>query len=92
MANSNSNNPVPVELPGLEVMRPNLTRVTTPTLTIYYSYNTPVAFWSPATGLVVHENVWSQTTGRHLNLIEPDKSGRVTAEQFRTLLGRAYNG
>lgn len=36
----------------------------------YFSYRTLVAFWTPDKGLVVHENDWSTTTGKHLNWID----------------------
>ena len=38
-------------------------------LAIYFSYRTPVAFYTLKTGLVISENVWSRTTGKHLNWI-----------------------
>ena len=52
----------------------------------YYSYTTLVAFRSLATGLVVHKNDWSRTTGSHLNAIDDDHSKRVDSEEFSRLL------
>lgn len=52
----------------------------------YFSYFTLVAFSSDKTGLVCRRNVWGQTTGKHLNWIEPDHSKRVEAEEFNKLL------
>lgn len=54
-------------------------------LTVYFSYETVVAFRSPKTGLVVSENVWSTTTGKHLNAIGP-KDMRIDNEEFQILL------
>jgi len=51
-------------------------------LELYFSYETLVAFQSPETGLVVSENVWSTTTGRHLNEIHPNKDIRIPYEEF----------
>ena len=49
----------------------------------YFSYRTLVAFRRPSTGLVVRENVWGPTTGKHLNWIDGGrKKERLTHEQF----------
>ena len=48
----------------------------------YFSYATLVAFEYKGK-LVVHENVWSNTTGKHLNSIDGgDKKNRLSAEKF----------
>ena len=39
-------------------------------LDVYFSYKTPVAFRAPGFGLVVRENEWGPTTGKHLNAID----------------------
>lgn len=59
------------------------------TLEVYFSYQTPVAFRTPATGLVCRVNDWSTTTGKHLNAIQPDKSKRVSGEEFERLFSQA---
>ena len=41
-----------------------------PTIDVYFSYKTPVAFETIETGLVVRENDWGPTTGKHLNWID----------------------
>ena len=62
-------------------------------VTIYFSYETPVAFMAPGIKLVVRENDWGPTTGKHLNWIDggsPDrKAERVGGERFKTLLAEA---
>jgi hypothetical protein len=56
-------------------------------LTIYFSYQTIVAFRSPETGLIVTMNDWGPTTGKHLNRIDGgDKSSRYARPAFETLL------
>lgn len=55
-------------------------------LTLYFSYETVVAFSSPHSGFVISKNVWSVTTGRHLNEINDLKSNRVSHEAFLVLL------
>jgi len=56
-------------------------------LTFYFSYDTIVAFSSPETGLVVHENDWSTTTGKHLNQIDRgNKKNRIPASEFEAKL------
>lgn len=58
-------------------------------VTFYYSYTTLVAFRAPSIGLVVRQNDWSTTTGKHLNWIDGgDKKNRVTAEQFEERLAQ----
>ena len=54
-------------------------------LTIYFSYKTPVAFETPG-HLVVSENVWGNTTGKHLNWINSDKSNRLDRGEFEKQL------
>lgn len=49
--------------------------------TFYISYDTCVAFTDDS-GLVVSENVWSKTTGRHLNDIDPNKDKRIPHGEF----------
>ena len=54
-------------------------------LTIYFSYKTPVAFYTSG-NLVVSENVWGNTTGKHLNWIDPVKSNRLDHNEFEKQL------
>jgi len=60
----------------------NTLRVDTASITLYYSYRTIVAFHTIKTGLVICENVWGTTTGKHLNWINPDHSVRLDYETF----------
>lgn len=55
-------------------------------LTLYYSYKTIVAFNTLFTGLVCRQNDWQKTTGKHLNVIQPDKKKRLPSEQFEAKL------
>jgi hypothetical protein len=48
----------------------------------YFSYKTLVAFNHKSTGLVIRENLWGNTTGKHLNWIDNDKSKRVDTPTF----------
>lgn len=53
---------------------------------IWFSYGTPVAFQVEGHRRVVHENIWSKTTGKHLNWIDGgDKRSRVGSEEFQRL-------
>lgn len=58
------------------------------TISLYYSYDTIVAFHD-GQGLVCSVNQWTVTTGKHLNWIQPDKKRRVNAETFDKLLAEA---
>ncbi len=61
-------------------------------LEVWFSYQTPVAFRTAHTGLVIRENDWAQTTGKHLNAIDPDHKRRISGEEFeerwQSILGR----
>lgn len=62
----------------------NFTRTTDTTGRVFYfSYTTVIAFTDGFGGLVVTENVWGPTTGKHLNWIDGgDKSTRLGREAF----------
>jgi hypothetical protein len=51
---------------------------------VWYSYTTPVAFKVQSGMLVVRENNWSRTTGRHLTMIDHNRGGRVSGEVFQS--------
>lgn len=56
-------------------------------LTLYFSYETCVAFDTPYGKTVVSKNVWSTTTGRHLNEIDGGrKDERVEHAEFKRRL------
>jgi hypothetical protein len=67
--------------------RPNFSRVELGDgdLSVYFSYETPIAFNTRATGWVVRENEWGPTTGRHLNYVDDGSSTRVSGVEFRRL-------
>ena len=52
--------------------------VTVGPLTLYFSYQTCVAFYPPAGRRVVSENVWGPTTGRHLNELDGGRKDERT--------------
>lgn len=55
--------------------------------TLWYSYKTLVAFRAPNHPLVVSENVWTPTTGKHLNMIDGgEKKNRVDHQTFQRLV------
>lgn len=65
---------------------PNTTRIDTDDYVVWYSYTTPVAFLVHGQEKVVRENEWSNTTGKHLNMIDGgDKKSRVDSETFQEL-------
>lgn len=57
----------------------NLSEVYIGRLTVWFSYETPVAFAVPGLGRRISENIWGSTTGKHLNSIAGQ---RVPREQF----------
>jgi hypothetical protein len=52
---------------------------------LYFSYDTVVAFCGDGE-MVISQNVWGPTTGKHLNAIDTDKSRRVSREVFEEKL------
>ncbi|MFZ2992412.1 MAG: hypothetical protein WA061_01740 [Microgenomates group bacterium] len=54
--------------------------------TLFYSYETIVAYSDRTDGLVVSKNCWQTTTGRHLNWIDPDKKVRLERDVFESKL------
>lgn len=65
----------------LENITTNLTCVIVGNIVLYFSYKTPIAFIKDQE-LVCSENVWSRTTGKHLNKIMRDKKTRINHEEF----------
>lgn len=56
-------------------------------LTLLFSYETCVAFYHPLSGWVVSENIWSATTGKHLNQNTPVVAkDRIPYERFSRML------
>ena len=63
-------------------------RVDIGTLSLYFSYETVIAF-QDSDGLKVRENDWSTTTGKHLNWIDGGgeaKKSRLPSQQFEDAL------
>lgn len=55
-------------------------------MSLYFSYETIVAFHTFQTGMVICKNIWGTTTGKHLNWLDTDKSTRVCYEDFKAKL------
>lgn len=55
-------------------------------VTFYFSYKTCIAFETPEGEQVILKNYWSNTTGKHLNAINPDKKIRVNQLTFDKLI------
>ena len=51
-------------------------------LTVWFSYQTPVAFQIGGNPRVIRENTFSKTTGKHLNWLG---HSRVSSEEFEKL-------
>ena len=61
----------------------NAMRVEVGPVTLYFSYQTLVAFNAPGFDSVVSENSWGSTTGKHLNWIDGgDKKNRLPSDAF----------
>jgi len=73
-------------LPEIRITSVNSADVTIGNLTVYFSYQTPIAFQTAKTGLVCRVNDWSTTTGKHLNAIQPNKAKRIPGAEFEKQL------
>lgn len=59
-------------------------QVTLGPITLWFSYKTLVAFRVAGESMVVRQNDWGPTTGKHLKWIDDgDKKSRVSAEEFQ---------
>lgn len=68
--------------------RPNTVYVKINNLKIYFSYEDIIAFSSNGI-LYVSENIWSKTTGKHINYIEPRRKNRLPYDIFKEKLREA---
>jgi len=75
---------------GVEVNN-NLTRVDLGKSTFWFSYKTCIAFDTPGTGLVTSENAWGNTTGKHINQVQPDKNKRIPNKEFEAQLEKVVS-
>ncbi len=56
-------------------------------ITVWFSYKTPVAFSMPNGDLVIRQNDWGQTTGKHLNMLDKhQRYARIPGVEFESLL------
>lgn len=68
----------------------NKNSVTIGRLKLFFSYKTIIAF-SCDNGFYCCDNIWSRTTGKFLNELEPDKSRRLPSELFEFKLNQALS-
>ena len=67
----------------IRTVAPHPTWVQVQGVTVWFSYEEPVAFENREGSWVVTQNVWGQATGRHLNAIDGgDVHARVTRREF----------
>jgi hypothetical protein len=86
-----------METPTLKQIASNVASVEIGPYTFYFSYETCVAVFVPGMGLVVSQNVWSVTTGKHLSIIDGGdkdaKAKRRPHDAFKAILdGLQVNG
>ena len=74
----------------IEQIEPNFTKFNVGALTLWFSYETPIAFKVDGQPRIVRENIWSTTTGKHLNAIDGGtkeaKAERVSSVEFNKAL------
>lgn len=76
----------------LNSLRANLTEVELGEFSIVFSYEEPIAFYTHEGGWTVSENIWSPTTGKHLNEMDGGskeaKAKRLPHEGFTMKLAQ----
>lgn len=72
---------------GLEPIKANFTKVKVGPLTLWFSYETVIAF-STGLDIVARVNDWNNTTGRHIGELEPDKKARIESNLFEAQLNK----
>jgi hypothetical protein len=75
-----------MSIPQFKQIAPNFHAVTVGTMSVWFSYETPVAFQIEGHPVLATENEYSASTGKHLNLVDPDQSHRVPLAEFRDAL------
>lgn len=76
----------------LEKLETNLHTVELPNNTLYFSYETIVAYTNHADDeLVISENIWSRTTAKHLSRIKKHWYGRVDVLRNDDFNSRLYH-
>jgi hypothetical protein len=76
---------------ALESVGPNCQKITLGSLVMGFSYETIVMFSTPATGTVVCENIWSRTTGKHINMLAGAQTSRTPYDEFARLLHDTFD-
>lgn len=67
--------------------RPNFSSLDFGGIKIWFSYETPIAFWTAETGEIVRQNDWGPTTGKHLSWVDNgNKHARVDGATFERRL------
>lgn len=59
--------------------------------TLYFSYNTLIAYKLLDKPLRIRKNDWGPTTGGHLNTVSKDKSIRMQSDNFIKLYKKELN-
>jgi len=59
--------------------------------TFYFSYETCIAVES-SKGLFITKNIWSNTTGKHLDYLSRDKNIRISKGDLDTMIEELLNG
>lgn len=63
----------------------NFTEVIAGSLTVWFSYETPIAFRDGyGAPVIMRENDWQTTTGRHLNYVS-STADRISGDEFTKL-------
>ena len=63
------------------------TQINVGDLCLHFSYETVIAFDYKGNNYCI-ENLWSTTTAKHLNRIEPNKNKRLKADVFEAVLNK----
>lgn len=54
----------------LKIVMPNLYEVMVGDIIVWFSYTTPIAFKVGLDNILISENIWTKTTGKHINYVK----------------------
>ena len=58
-------------------------------ITLFYSYDTIIAYRDTQDDFVMSQNIWGKTTEGHMNMLESEKKNRIPHEEFEKKLQAA---
>lgn len=76
----------------MKILMPNFYEVSFGIVTVWFSFVTPIAFRYEIEEVVISENIWTRTTGKHINYIKQNYAYiQVDNDEFNDRIGYLSN-